>query len=197
MKRADVVVSQLELLNKSPAELEQLAGERVDAADVRARMTWVVDAANATQEEFAHRLAHCEPPPATFHATLAAVLSVQREPLGASRKRAAPEVPLLVEWLQLEAAACKRKLLTRRASLPAVCTRYDIVLLRRNSKPAFKFPHQEKFIECTQDELCQLLANHGLARAPSVRYAAEVPASARAEAVRLLEAVAEGKRAKK
>ncbi len=177
-----VEVSQFALLMKSPDALRKLAGEQVNTAQVRARVSWLLEVEDASQLEFAHDLVHREPPVATFHATLAAIL---HEPLGTSRKRAAPSVPLLEVWLQLEEVACKRTLLMHSAALPALCKQYGIDLRRKASKNNFKFPHQEKFTECDRDELCQKLAKHGLARASSMQYDAEVSPAAQAEVGRL------------
>lgn len=178
-------VSQFDLLNKSPAALEQLAGVRVDAADVHARITWLVDVAKATQEEFANVLVHREPLPATFHATLAAVLA--EEPPSPGQKRAATG-RYLEQWMRLELIACMRKLFDCFAELPALCAQHRIALSRSaNGGFHFKFPHQDKFVDCMMEGMvCQLLAEHGLTRAPSVHYTAEVPPSARAAVVELL-----------
>ncbi len=166
--------------SKSQAELQVLAGPRVDAAVVRDRLGWLLQVERATQQVFAFDLVSCEPE--GFHATLAAVQATANETEDRRKKRTTAEPDaLLSRWEELEALACKRKLLSQRTS-----KKHGIHLRRHKKGHEYKFAHQEALTVCTEPELCALLAVDGLARAHVVRYDAEVPPEARAVVVELL-----------
>ncbi len=171
--------------SKSQAELQVLAGPRVDAAVVRDRLGWLLQVERATQQVFAFDLVSCEPE--GFHATLAAVQATAKETEDRRKKRtAAASDVLLSRWEELEALACKRKLLSQRTKLMAVCKKHGIHLRRHKKGHEYKFAHQEALTVCTEPELCALLAADGLARARVVRYDAEVPPEARVVVAELL-----------
>jgi hypothetical protein len=105
----------------------------INPALAHSRIIWLLRASQSTQEEFALKFLKEEPQGDAFHATVAAILSIDAS------------TGIRDDWLKLEIAVAAKKIDVNMAHIKSLYKHYSIAISKKRGEDSYmyKFPHEE------------------------------------------------------